>query len=143
MFDNFVFYADNMNSIENLPTKQDRLEVLADIIYYGVYGKEEYENQYSKLILPLIKVGIDNAKTRYNKATENGKKGGRTKQFKDEDISALKSKGMTNKEVAAALGCSEKTVERHNVANRQNRQNIDADITDTTKETDKTDTDRQ
>ena len=143
MFDNFVFYADNMNSIENLPTKQDRLEVLADIIYYGVYGKEEYENQYSKLILPLIKVGIDNAKTRYNKATENGKKGGRTKQFKDEDISALKSKGMTNKEVAAALGCSEKTVERHNVANRQNRQNIETDTTDTTKETDKTDTDRQ
>lgn len=79
MFDNFVFYADNMNSIENLPTEQDKIEVMADIIRYGVYGKEDYTNTYSKFILPLVKVGIDNAKIRYNSATENGKKGGRTK----------------------------------------------------------------
>jgi hypothetical protein len=79
MFDNFVFYADNMHSIENLPTEQDKIEVMAAIIRYGVYGKEDYTNIYSKFILPLVKVGIDNAKTRYNSATENGKKGGRTK----------------------------------------------------------------
>ena len=146
MFDNFVFYADNMNSIENLPTEQDKIEVMADIIRYGVYGKEDYTNTYSKFILPLVKVGIDNAKVRYKSATENGKKGGRTKQFKDEEINALKSQGMTNKQVAAALGCSEKTVQRSNVANRQNGQNIQTDITDKTdklKEIDKTDTDRQ
>lgn len=146
MFDNFVFYADNMNSIENLPTEQDKIEVMAAIIRYGVYGQEDYSNIYSKLILPLVKVGIDNAKIRYNSATENGKKGGRTKQFKDEEINALKSQGMTNKQVAAALGCSEKTVQRSNVANRQNGQNIQTDITDKTdklKEIDKTDTDRQ
>ena len=132
MFDNFVFYADNMNSIENLPTEQDKIEVMAAIIRYGVYGQEDYSNIYSKLILPLVKVGIDNAKIRYNSATENGKKGGRTKQFKDEEINALKSQGMTNKQVAAALGCSEKTVQRSNVANRQNGQNIQTDITDKT-----------
>ena len=146
MFDNFVFYADNMNSIENLPTEQDKIEVMAAIIRYGVYGQEDYSNIYSKLILPLVKVGIDNAKIRYNSATENGKKGGRTKQFKDEEINALKSQGMTHKQVAAALGCSEKTVQRSNVANRQNGQNIQTDITDKTdklKEIDKTDTDRQ
>lgn len=146
MFDNFVFYADNMHSIENLPTEQDKIEVMAAIIRYGVYGEEDYTNTYSKFILPLVKVGIDNAKTRYNSATENGKKGGRTKQFKDEEINALKSQGMTNKQVAAALGCSEKTVQRSNVANRQNGQNIQTDITDKTdklKEIDKTDTDRQ
>ena len=44
------------------------------------------------------------------------------KQFKDEEIAALKSQGMTNKEVAA-LGCSEKTVQRANVANRQKGHN--------------------
>lgn len=45
------------------------------------------------------------------------------KQFKDEEITALKSQGMTNKEVAAVLGCSEKTVQRANVANRQKGHN--------------------
>lgn len=146
MFDNFIYFADNMNSIENLPTEQDKIEVIAAIVRYGVYGKEDYTNPYAKIILPLVKIGIDNAKERYNTAIQNGKKGGRAKQFKDEEITALKSQGMTNKEVAAALGCSEKTVQRANVANRQNGQNTQTDITDkkdTTEDTDKTDTDIQ
>lgn len=97
MFDNFVFYADNMKSIENLPTEQDKIEVIADIVKYGVYGEEDFTNPYSKLILPLVKVGIDKAKGRYNAAVENGKKGGRTKQYNDDDIIELKQQGLTNK----------------------------------------------
>lgn len=42
--------------------------------------------------------------------------------LKNEEITALKPQGMMNKEIAA-LGCSEKTVQRANVANRQKGHN--------------------
>ena len=49
---------------------------------------------------------------------------------------------MTNKQVAELMGCSEKTVERANVAYRQNRQNK-TDETDTDRQTDGTRAERQ
>lgn len=142
-----IVYEDVYKTIEMLPTEEEKAAAALALLRYGC-GGIEYNGEclYIRLIMQQAKVGIDNAKARYNKATENGKKGGRAKQFKDEEITALKSQGMTNKEVAAALGCSEKTVQRANVANRQNGQNIYTDNTDkkdTTENTDKTDTDIQ
>lgn len=134
MYDNFVFYGDVMNSIEQLPTEEDKRRVALAILRYGTSGEiTDDDNLYCRLILPLVSVGIDKAKDRYNKAIENGKKGGRAKQFSNEEIAELKKQGLTNKQVAEKMGCCEKTVERANKANRQNEQTI----------TDETDTDRQ
>lgn len=63
---------------------------------------------------------ISAAKDRYVLAKENGKKGGRPKTIDDGKIIALKKAGMTNKEVAEAMGCSVSTVEK---ATRKNRKN--------------------
>lgn len=139
--ENMIIYADVYKTIRLIPTVEERNAAAMALLDYGCGGLEyEGDSIFIQMIMQQAKIGIDKAQARYNKAIENGKKGGRTKQFKDEDINALKSQGMTNKEVAAALGCSERTVQRYNVANRQNTQ---TDKTDTTKETDKTDTDRQ
>lgn len=138
-----IVYADVYKAIDFIPTEEEKAAAALALLKYGCGGIEyEGDNIFIKMIMQQAKIGIDKAQARYNKATENGKKGGRTKQFKDEEITALKSQGMTNKEVAAVLGCSEKTVQRANVANRQNGQNTKTDITDKSKETDKTDTDR-
>ena len=145
-FENVLIYADVCKTIELIPTEEERAAAALALLRYGSRGIEyEGDNIFIKMILQQAMIGIDKAKSRYNKATENGKKGGRAKQFKDEEIIALKSQGMTNIEVAAALGCSEKTVQRANVANRQNGQNIYTDNTDKKdikENTDKTDTDR-
>lgn len=141
--ENMIIYADVYKAIDFIPAEEEKAAAALALLRYGCGGIEyEGDNIFIKMIMQQAKIGIDKAQARYNKATENGKKGGRTKQFKDEEITALKSQGMTNKEVAAALGCSEKTVQRANVANRQNGQNTQTDITDKSKETDKTDTDR-
>ena len=138
---NMVVYADVYKTIRLIPIAEERAAAAMALLDYGCGGLEyEGDSIFIQMIMQQAKIGIDKAQERYNKSIENGKKGGRTKQFKDEDIIALKSQGMTNKEVAAVLGCSERTVQRSNVSNRQN---IQTDKTDTTKETDKTDTDRQ
>lgn len=139
-----LVYADVYKAIDFIPTEEEKAAAALALLRYGCGGIEyEGNNIFIKMIMQQAKIGIDKAQARYNKATENGKKGGRAKQFKDEEITALKSQGLTNKEVAAVLGCSEKTVQRANVANRQNGQNTQTDITDKSKETDKTDTDGQ
>lgn len=132
-YDNFVFYGDIRNSIEELPTEEDKAAVALAIIRYGTNGEITDNNIYCRLILPLVSCGIDKAKERYAESVTNGTKGGRQKQFSDEKIIELKLQGMTNKQVAEIMGCSEKTVERANSTYRQNRQN----------KTDETDTDRQ
>lgn len=139
-----IVYEDVYKAIEFIPTEEEKAAAALALLRYGCGGIDyNGDNFIIKVILQQARIGIDKAKTRYNQATENGKKGGKAKQFDDNEILKLKAEGMTNKQVAAALGCSEKTVQRANVANRQNGQNQHTDKTDIKEETDKTDTDRQ
>lgn len=89
-YDNFVFYGDIRNSIEELPTEEDKAAVALAIIRYGTNGEITDNNIYCRLILPLVSCGIDKAKERYAESITNGKKGGRQKQFSDEKIIELK-----------------------------------------------------
>ena len=125
---NLVVYEDVYKAIELIPKEEEKAAAALALLRYGCGGIEyNGDNIFIKMILQQAHVGIDIAKEKYHKSIENGKKGGRIKQYDDNKIIELKEQGLTNKEVAKIIGCSEKTVERANVAHRQNRQTTDTD----------------
>lgn len=114
-YENFVVYGDIMNSLEELPTEEDKEKVALAILRYGTSGEWTDSTLYCRLILPLVKPGIDKAKERYAAAVENGKKGGRPKLDIDlEEVKRLEEKGLTKKDIASKLGISVDTLRRRN-----------------------------
>lgn len=126
---NLVVYEDVYKAIELIPNEEEKAAAALALLRYGCGGIEyNGNNVFIKMILQQAHVGIDKAKEKYIKSIENGTKGGRIKQFDDEKILELKLQGLTNKQVAKIIGCSEKTVQRANVAHRQNGQTQTKDI---------------
>jgi len=93
--------------------KEVGFDFLIAIMKYGLYGEKPDENDivwgYG---LESVFTNIARSKIRYEKAKENGKKGGAPEKYSKEQVAELKEQGYTNKEIATALGCSEKTVQR-------------------------------
>ena len=119
------------NSYVNYATWLDQIEQLEDngqfeLVYkymraiwdYGIYGEYDDSDVMVKLLMTQTALSIDKAQDRYAAAVENGKKGGRPRKNKDEEIFTLREKGLTNKEIAEELKCSVSTIERANKRNR-------------------------
>ena len=124
--ESFVFYRTWVDSI-NILRKIDKdlaLEAYDAIVNYGLNGEIYEGNLMVQAVLPSIMQGIDNAKERYQKAVENGKKGGRPTKINGSEVVKLRNEGKTQKEIAEKLGCSERTVSRKLNEADKTRQNL-------------------
>ena len=112
--ESFVFYEtflETANKLEEID-KNLALEYYKALAKYGLYGEVYEGNPYIELVLVQGKVNIDMAKERYQRAVENGKKGGRPREVDREKVIQLHSEGLTNKAIAARMGCSDRSVSR-------------------------------
>lgn len=113
--ENFVFYADWVDIIKAYDATNPELagNIAKQIIYYGVTDEMTTDDPIivgtvSSMCAALIK----KSKNRHRAAIENGKRGGRKKQYTEEEMLELRAAGLSNKDIADNLGCSVATVER-------------------------------
>jgi hypothetical protein len=114
--DNFVFYAswlDALNGLDETNSREFANEFLRQIVIYGVTGDIETDNpMIVGFINAMCKDLLDKSKKRHRACIENGNRGGRPKQYNDEEIRALSQQGISDEEIAQQLGCHIRTVQR-------------------------------
>jgi hypothetical protein len=112
--ENFIFLASWASTIESFDAagQQDIAGELAkQIIYYGTKGEITTDNPMVKGIVEGMCVTlIDQSKKKYNACKTNGNKGGRPERYPIEEMLRLREAGLTDKEIAENMGCSEQTV---------------------------------
>jgi hypothetical protein len=114
--DNFVFYAswlDALSGLDETNSREFANEFLRQIVIYGVTGEIETDNpMIVGFINAMCKDLLDKSKKRHKACIENGNRGGRPKQYDDEEMRALYQQGMSAEDIATKMGCSVKTVQR-------------------------------
>jgi hypothetical protein len=114
--DNFVFYASWLDALRGLDETNSREfanEFLRQIVIYGVTGEIETDNpMIVGFINAMCKDLLDKSKKRHKACIENGNRGGRPKQYDDDEMKTLYQQGMSAEDIAAKMGCSVKTVQR-------------------------------
>lgn len=114
--DNFVFYAswlDALNGLDETNSREFANEFLRQIVIYGVTGEIETDNpMIVGFINAMCKDLLDKSKKRHKACIENGNRGGRPKQYDDDEMRALYQQGMSAEDIATKMGCSIKTVQR-------------------------------
>lgn len=108
----FVFYRSFYEAIKNW-SDDIRLQCYDALTSYGLNGTYESDNQVVNSLMSVFIPNIDAAQNRYDKAVENGKRGGRPSSISKEEIQELKAEGKTQKQIADMLGISERTVRRY------------------------------
>ena len=107
-----VIYESAYLAISYLPDDKMKWEAMEGLLKYGFYGEiPESENPFINMIYVQAIPSMQNAKQRYEKAVENGRKGGKPTDVSTEEIIEMKKNGMTNKQVAEQLGCTIKNIE--------------------------------
>ena len=126
-YDNFVFYGSWRESLEGFREEfgdDYAKEALWNLMLVATAGDIETERKsIIGFINGAVMPNVNKAKDRYAAAIENGKKGGRPKKIDDDRVLELKKQGMTNKQVAEALGCSISSIEKINAETRKNQKN--------------------
>lgn len=113
MKESMVIYESAYKAIGYLPDEESQLEALKGLLEYGFYDTiPESDNPLIKMIFVQAIPSMRSAKERYELSVENGRKGGRPAAVPTEDIVKMKQDGMTNKQIAEQLGCSEKNIEK-------------------------------
>lgn len=113
MKESMIIYESAYKAINYLPDEKLQLEAFKGLMEYGFYGTvPESENPFVNMIFVQAIPSMRSAKERYDASVENGKKGGRPAVAPIEDILQMKHDGMTNKQIAEKLGCSEKNIEK-------------------------------
>ena len=114
--ENFLFLASWHDILEGYDTAgkpEIASEIAKQIIYYGVTGRMTSDDPIvTSTVTGMCSALIDKSKKRYNSCVANGKKGGRPKQYNNEDILYLHQQGLSYQDIAENLGCSVKTVQR-------------------------------
>lgn len=114
--DNFVFYAswlDALGGLDETNSREFANEFLRQIVIYGVTGEIETDNpMIVGFINAMCKDLLDKSKKRHRACIENGNRGGRPKQYNEEEIRALSQQGLSDEDIAKQLGCSARTVQR-------------------------------
>lgn len=116
-FESFVFYESFYNHMQRLKEVKG-----VDVAYrfaealceFGLYGVLPQDNDEVWIYgLEQAFTSISAAKERYNKAIEDGAKGGRKKIDVDlEELKKLKELGWSNGRIGKELGVSESTISR-------------------------------
>ena len=114
--ENFVFYAswlDALNGLDETNSREFANEFLRQIVIYGVTGEIETDNpMIIGFVNAMCKDLVEKSKKRHKACVENGNRGGRPKQFSDEEIISLYDKGLSEQNIADKLGCAVRTVQR-------------------------------
>jgi len=126
----FVFYESFLKTIQNVERfkgKEVAYDFFLAIAEYGCYGLIPDANNPAWLYgFEQIKTNLDYATSRYNKAVENGKKGGRTKKAIDiEEILWMSENNYTQQQIADELGVSLNTIKRRLRDYREGQNNND------------------
>lgn len=129
-----VFYETWYEAISRLP-KKEQLKAYQYILEYSFYHIEpEDDKSLSYTIFIMAQPSIDSAQDRYDTATENGKKGGRPSVVNNETIEKVlqgRKEGKTQKQLAAEIGVSIRTIQRIEKATRQNHNvNVNVNVND-------------
>lgn len=113
MKESMIIYESAYKAINYLPDDKLKLEAYQGLMEYGFYGViPESDNPFVNMIFVQAIPSMRSASERYEKAVQNGKKGGRPTDVSTEEIMEMKQGGMTNKQIAEKLGCSEKNIEK-------------------------------
>lgn len=113
MKESMIIYESAYKAINYLPNEKLQLEAFKGLMEYGFYGTvPKSENPFVNMVYVQAIPSMRNAKERYDASVENGRKGGRPAVIPIEDILQMKQDGMTNKQIAERLGCSEKNIEK-------------------------------
>ena len=111
--DSAIIYESVYKTIELIPDTELKWEAIKGILRYGFYGDElSSDNPLVEMVYTSAFPSLRNAVERYERAVENGKKGGRPTEVSTEKIIQMKNKGMTNKQIADETGCSIKNIEK-------------------------------
>lgn len=114
--ENFVFYAswlDALSGLDQTNSREFANEFLRQIVIYGVTGEIETNDPMTiGFINAMCKDLVEKSKKRHKACVENGNRGGRPKQFNDEEIVSLYNEGLSEQEIADKLGCNIRTVQR-------------------------------
>lgn len=131
IYQNFVFYGSWRTTLEGFREKLGlnyAQTALWNLMTVATSGDAETDDP---LVLGWISgscsPNIDAARTRYNNAIENGRKGGRPKEVDPKEIESLYLSGKTYGQIADELGCSTKTVQRAIKELDNSGQNLDKD----------------
>ncbi|MEL3905537.1 MAG: DUF6291 domain-containing protein [Treponema sp.] len=111
MAESFIFYETFAKQLDCL-SDELQLKFYKAITRYGLYGEEPHFTGLELSVWIPIKTGIDNAKSRREKTTTDGKRGGRpeipqeVKEAICEDLEA----GITQKEIAEKYEIAQSTI---------------------------------
>jgi uncharacterized protein (DUF433 family) len=122
--ESMVIYKSIISAIDLLPDAEQKWEAIKGITDFGFYDKKpESENPIINMIYIQAIPSLRGAKDRYEKAVEDGKKGGRPAEVSTEKIIQMKNEGMTNKQIADAMGCTVKNIENRITSYKKNNPN--------------------
>ena len=113
----FVCYAsfvDMYNKLKQSPTPEMAYKFIDAVFNYGLYGEyTEGEDLFIDALMESVKISIDGAQSRYNKAVRRGITGGAPAKYDEEAILAFLDEGHTQKEASERFGCALSTIKRY------------------------------
>ena len=122
--DSAIIYESVYKTIELIPDTELKWEAIKGILRYGFYGEElNSDNPLVEMVYTSAFPSLKNAVERYERAVENGKKGGRPAEVSMEEIIQMKNEGMTNKQIADKMGCTVKNIENRITSYKKNNPN--------------------
>lgn len=111
--ESMVLYESAYKAINFLPDDKMKWEAIEGLMKFGFYDLEpESDNSLLKMIFTQAVPSMKTAKERYEKAVENGKKGGRPTKASTDEILEMKNKGMSNEEIATETGLTPEAVKK-------------------------------
>lgn len=115
-YENFVFYGswkEHLDGLKDLCGEDVAKEVVWQIVNYGTSKEFDTDDQkIINMVNGMCRDLIESAKKRRSASVENGNRGGRPKQFSDDEIISLYNKGLSEQDIADKLGCNIRTVQR-------------------------------
>lgn len=133
----FVFYESFYDILQMLPSAEDWRMLIESVCEYAFTGEHEpLPTPALEIAFKHFQISIDSASARYDKAVEEGKKGGRPHKWVDRtEAERLFEEHKSWTKVAEIMDVSDDTLYRarmkwKNTAKPQNPQNLNVSISD-------------
>ena len=110
----FVCYKSFLELVEQAEATDLNLahKLAKAIMEYGIRGTYDESDPMLNLLMLQVKDSINRAQERYQRSIENGKLGGRPREYADDTIAELIQQGYTASQIAEQLNCSVRTAQR-------------------------------